>query len=98
MNGICLAQFATSYRSINNVPESTDWDDNVSFQKGSIKKFGSNEFLPKFIRLTSGKYMILRIRPIVLRIHSSKKKESHEGIYSELLLYFPWRNENQLHE
>ena len=31
-------------------------------------------------------------------VSAVKKKEIHEGVYSELLLFFPWRNENQLHE
>ena len=63
-----------------------------------MKKFGKSELLPKFIRLSSGQFMVLRLRPIILRIHSSKKKEVHEGIYSELLLYYPWRSESDLHE
>ena len=63
-----------------------------------MKKFGSDELLPKFIRLSSGKFMVLRLRPIILRIHSSKKKEAHESIYSELLLYYPWRSESELME
>ena len=61
-------------------------------------EFGTNKPLPKFIKLSSGGYMVLRIRPIVLRIHSSKKKEAHEGIYSELLLFLPWKEESELHE
>ena len=48
------------------------------------------------IRLESGTYMALRSKPFILRIHSSKKKEYMEGIYSELLLYFPWNSEKEL--
>ena len=41
--------------------------------------------------------MKLRSFPLILRIHSSKKKkEEFEGIYSELLLFSTWRNENEL--
>ena len=98
LDDVCLAQFATSYRSINAVLEDTDWNENVSLKEGIMRKFGKTELLPKFIRLTSGGFMVLRIRPVILRIHSSKKKEAHEGIYSELLLFFPWRNESDLHE
>ena len=64
----------------------------VDMSEESLEKmleFGTKKPLPKFIKLASGEYMVLRIRPIVLRIHSSKKKEAHEGIYSELLLYLP---------
>ena len=38
--------------------------------------------------------MALRTRPLILRVHSSKKKEYMEGIYSECLLYLPWREES----
>ena len=55
--------------------------------------------MPKYIKLEeSGTYMALKTRPVVLRIHSSKKKEYLEGIYSELLLYLPWRKESELKE
>ena len=37
--------------------------------------------------------MSLRTYEAVLRIHSSSKKEGHEEYYSELLLFYPWRNE-----
>jgi hypothetical protein len=37
--------------------------------------------------------MRLRGFPSVLRIHSSKKKEGHEQYFSELMLFYPWRNE-----
>ena len=98
LDDICLAQFGTSYRSINSVPKDVEWNENISFKVGVIKKFGKPDLLPKFIKLTSGGFMALRIRPVILRIHASKKKEAHEGIYSELLLFFPWRNENDLYE
>ena len=54
--------------------------------------------MPKYIRLESGTCMALRSRPFILRIHSSKKKEYLESIYSELLLFFPWNNEKDLME
>ena len=40
--------------------------------------------------------MKLRNSPLILRIHSSKKKKEDEGIYAELLLFFPWKDENEL--
>ena len=41
--------------------------------------------------------MNLRKFPSILRIHSSKKKKDEdEGIYSELLLFYPWRSEVKL--
>ena len=42
--------------------------------------------------------MALKSRPVILRIHSAKKKEYKEGIYSELLLFWPWRNEGDLRD
>ena len=74
LDDVCLAQFATSYRSINATPEDTDWNDNVSFKEGLMGKFGKNEPLPKFIELTSVGKMVVRMRPIIIRIHSSKNK------------------------
>ena len=40
--------------------------------------------------------MKLRSSPSILRIHSSKKKKGQEGLYAELLLFFPWRKEEKL--
>ena len=37
--------------------------------------------------------MRLRDTPYILRIHSSKKKQGHEEYYAELLLFYPYRNE-----
>ena len=37
--------------------------------------------------------MKLRTMPRVLRIHKSSKKRGFEEVYSELLLFYPWRNE-----
>ena len=106
---ICLAQFATSYHYVKSVPQKIDWgykkdnsnqnddgDINASMITGEIRLFATNEKLPRYIRLKSGGFMALKTRPIILRLHSSTKKERHEGLYSELLLYFPWRNEKEL--
>ena len=40
--------------------------------------------------------MHLRDKVFILRIHSSKRKKDDEGIYAELLLFLPWRDENNL--
>ena len=59
----------------------------------------TKEPMPKYIKLEkSGTQMALKTRPVILRIHSSSKKEYLEGVYSELLLYKPWRNEIELKE
>ena len=66
---------------------------------GDLKVFMTKEPMPKYIKLEeSGTHMALKTRPVILRIHASKKKEYLEGIYSELLLYLPWRNESELEE
>lgn len=93
-----LAQFATSYTYVraDKIPKEIKWLDNASQITSNLKLFGEDEFLPKYISLDSGTYMALRTKPLVLRIHSSKKKEYLEGIYSELLLYLPWRSEKGL--
>ena len=98
MKNLCLAQFATSYTYVraDKIPKGIEWLDNASEITGNLKLFGGDDFLPKYISLDSGTYMALRTKPLVLRIHSSKKKEYLEGIYSELLLYLPWRTEKEL--
>ena len=37
--------------------------------------------------------MRLRTYPIVLRVHSSKRKEGHEKHYVDLMLFSHWRDE-----
>ena len=93
---MCLAQFATSYVYIqpNKIPKKTKWEDGSSKEKGQIEEFISKENLPKYIVLNSGTCMALRTRPLILRIHSSKKKDYMEGVNSECLLYLPWIEES----
>ena len=98
LHDICLAQFGSSFQSINSVPEDIEWNENASSKEGIMTKFSKPDLMPKFIKLSSGGYMVQRIRPVILRIHSSTKKEPHEGIYSELLLFYPWKNEKELYE
>ena len=96
LKNICLAQFATSYDFSAKPKEDIIFEDGASHIKGSLKFFGFDDRLPKFVQLKSGGYMKLRSSPFILRIHSSKKKQPDEGKYSELLLYFPWQSENEL--
>ena len=101
IDDMCLAQFATSYTYISKIkiPQDIEWVENSSRELGSLVRFGTHDKLPKYIELfDSGTFMALRTKPFVLRIHSSKKKEYLEGVYSELLLYLPWRNESELNE
>ena len=96
LSDVCLAQFATSYHSIakKSIPKDVEWKKDSSIEKGLLKQYGSEISMPKYILLTSGKYMQIKTRPIVLRVHASQKKQGpHEIIYSELVLFLPWKNE-----
>ena len=53
--------------------------------------------LPDLIELDNGKMMKLRKFDAVVRRHKFKEeKEAHEFFFSELLLFWPWRNESEL--
>ena len=53
--------------------------------------------MPKYIILENGKMMRLRTYEAVLRRHKFKEgKDPHEFFYSELLLFKPWRTEDEL--
>ena len=58
----------------------------------------NNVYLPKFISCNSI-YFKLRNYPLILRIHKyDQMKNPHEYAYSELCLFRPWRDENELEE
>ena len=96
LNEMSLAQFTTTYEYSKKPNQKVTFQEGISEDKGCITLFGTNKNLPKFIELKSGGFMKLRNSPCILRIHSSKKKKAEEGIYAELLLYFPWRSEEKL--
>ena len=53
--------------------------------------------MPEFIELSNGKLLRKRKYPAVLRRHKFKyDNDAHEFFYSELLLFYPWRNEEEL--
>ena len=85
---MCLAEFVINYKTMpsDKVPNENEL---------SQSKHG----LPLFVVLNDNAgVMRLREIPCVLRLHESKKKtENHEFVYSECLLYFPWKNEDELH-
>ena len=94
---MCLAQFATTY-NYSKKPANVVFSEDVSEEKGCLEIYGTKEKVPKYIRLKKNGYMQARTSPFIMRIHSSKKKKADEGKYSELLLYCPWRNEEELRE
>ena len=92
---ICLAQFATIYENCAK-PKKVEFKDDMSMQVKTLQtenKQETEESFPWHIRLSNCTYMKLRTVPSVLRIHSSKKKKGNEHFYSEMILYLPWRNE-----
>ena len=96
-----LAQFATSYVPIKkkeiNEEKEFEGDKDYSRNTGSLKNHITGEELPKYIRLIDGSPMKLRTYPMILRLHASKNKATpHERIYAELLLFWPWRDEEEL--
>ena len=95
---MCLAQFATHYSYVTNLPKRSP----PTFEKGvSLEKsnksiyYNDQKMLPQYIDLSQaglGK-MKLRSYPSVMRIHN--KKEGEEKPYSEMMLYYPWRDEKK---
>ena len=93
---MCLAQFAMSYTYMSKPPKKTIFDkDGNSETLSSQKIFNSDVCLPTHVKLdpvTLG-YMRLRRFPLILRTHTSRKKEGHKQHYAELMLYTGWRDE-----
>ena len=89
---VCLAQFATTYEQARSMPKKIEWDDNVSEELTSLKIFGTDEYLPKYIRIANLKVMKARTIPAVMKLYNSKKKPAFEAAYSEMVLFLPWRN------
>ena len=94
---MCLAQFAISFKP-GKEKKSLEFVDDTSIQKGTLKMIETEEQLPLQIYLNNNGHslgvMSLRGYEAVLRIHNSKQKEGHEEFYSELVLFYPWRKEN----
>ena len=100
LENMCYAQFSTSYNPVKNPPKTITFENGVSSKKSAQTILNTEEPLPEYIDLSSDELGFLKLRsfPSVMRIHSSKKKEGHEQHYSELLLFYPWRDEiNEFH-
>ena len=81
LDKMCFAEFCSLYQSCQAPKELPTEGD---------------EGNPSKIQLQSGKFMRLRNERLVLQIHASDRKESlHEEAYSEMLLFLPWRNEEE---
>ena len=88
---LCLAEFATSYRSLSqqripdHLHDNDADDDDFSNEPGSV------------IKLQDGLgFLCKRQQPAILRYHRfNKQKEEDKYFYSKQLLYLPWRNEDR---
>ena len=92
LSNVTFAEFVMAY-DVGKLRKDEFLIDGVYYDTGKIKRFDSENYLPEVIRLKNGTIMRCRSQPYILRIHSSSKKQGHEGPYSELMLYLPWRNE-----
>ena len=97
LENICLAQFAIMFENCDRPKRDIVFNDGASDKKGKFQIFGSDMLLPKYIKMKIGGFMRQRLFTCILKIHSSKKKkQKDEGIYSELVLFFPWQDEKLL--
>ena len=73
-------------------------DDEIKNLPQLLKDFLIGLPFPQWIQLKGAeeRYMKLRSIPYILRIYNGKHKDPIEDIYSELLLFSPWRNENKI--
>ena len=107
---MCLAQFAMWYTLLShkemqeikkkfgdNIPMSAEPITVCSDTLGQPPSDNLNLTLPEYIVLGNGKMMRKRGFAAVLRRHKFKYDiDPHEFCYSEMLLFRPWRNENDL--
>ena len=63
-----------------------------------LTSFKTGYPLPQWIRLRGKEepYMKLRSSSYILRIYNGNRKDPIEDLYSQLLLYSPWRNEQKI--
>ena len=90
LEDMCLAHFATWYTLKN-----TDKDDS---HPALIEDDTNEQLSKKVIKLQDNKgYMAKRRQQAILRTHVySKLKQTENFFHSKLMLYAPWRNENDL--
>ena len=75
-------------------PAGQGWEGTLTVVTG---KEGEDILLPDFMLLHNNKIMRLRKFDSVIRRYKFKQeKDAHEFFYSELLLFFPWREEREL--
>ena len=95
LKNICLAQFATTYEPVQK-PKNEEFNGNISVSQSKFTVYHTNEKLPLYIKLENASYMRARGKQSVLRQHKSKNKDGHSQAYSELVMFYKWKNEDQL--
>ena len=99
LEDICLVQFFSSYVTCSNVEQNIfDKHGDISEIEGELRIFFTQKPLPKFIQLSTNpkRCMKLRLSPLIVRIHSSRHKETpHEQIFAEMQMFLPWRDEEK---
>ena len=97
LEDMTLAQFATIFIVAYQIPKNVQFDsDGCSTDLSEQTVLNTQIFLSNVIKLKEMESLMkLRRFPLVLRIHSSKRKEGHEEHYSELVLFVPWRDERK---
>ena len=95
LENICLAQFAIMYDRVSKTSKSENSDVSDTFFIASFDE-GNRDPLPLAIKLSGrveGK-MKLRSCARIIRYHKFRQDtEHHQFMYSEMLLYVPWRQE-----
>ena len=101
IENICLAQFATLYETCSKISAKAVLFANNTRGESTHKLICSDirdVFLPNYIKLSDETYMKIRSYPAVLRKHKFRMDtQYHEFLFSDLLLYTPWRKESSLY-
>ena len=97
---ICLAQFAQWYETAPKNSKKQKRGIEMSEHEIVCPHLESPQTMPKFIELKDSNLgcMYLREGPQVIMFHKfDAEKDAHEFFYNELLFYFHWRSESELH-
>ena len=93
------SKFDENYGAIaETAKEANRTPDDIEKLPNLLKSFKTGQPLPQWIRLRGKeeRYMKLRSSPFILRIFNGKRKDPIEDLYSQLLLFSPWRDENRI--
>ena len=97
---ICLAQFAQWYETVPKNSKKHKRYGEMSDQAIICPHLKTPLTMPKFIELKDQDLgcMYLREGPQVIMFHKfNEDKDAHRFFYNELLFYFHWRSEKELH-